>query len=77
MDKLFAKLGISRDDAKWLWTQIVSGAALLTVNVADLPISDSARHKISVACAVILWFGGKMATSPLYGKNDMPVEVKK
>jgi hypothetical protein len=66
--------GISRDDMKLVWTQylslatmIVSGALNLT-SVGDylgLHMSPPVMHWIMVICTASLWFGAKMAASPL------------
>jgi hypothetical protein len=74
LTQLFAKLGFSRTDAKWVWAEIVGGAALIAANVSDLPywatyvgfhITDLSVHRISVLATIILALGGHYGTSPL------------
>jgi hypothetical protein len=67
-------LGISREDIGLVWTQwisiatmIVSGALNLTTigEPLGIHISPPFMHWIMVICTASLWFGAKMAASPL------------
>lgn len=71
---LFIKLGWSRDDAKWLWAEIITVAGLISSNVFDvpywmaylhIPLSPTALHWIFAICALVLYVAGKHDSSPL------------
>lgn len=77
----FTSLGWSRDDAKWFWAQLLSGATLIVSGVLDVGmvadyvgvhISDVTVHRIVAFCIVVLWLAGKMQTSRLFGKGALP-----
>lgn len=81
LSNFFTNLGWSRDDAKWIWGQIVSAAAAIASGVFDLPywasyvgvhLSTTGVHVITVLAVAVLWLSGKMATSNLFGLYNVP-----
>jgi hypothetical protein len=82
LGKIFTFLGWSRDDWKWIWTQLVAAMGLVTLGAVDVPMwvmflfgvtmSTTAIHWVQFVCGVIFWVSGRMATSPLYGRNNFP-----
>ncbi len=73
--------GLTRDDLKLFWAQVVSGAGLVVSGALNIPqigtylglhISDTTLHWITAMCAIILWSAGKLSTSPLFGKPPTP-----
>lgn len=76
----FNSLGWTRDDAKWVWGQIVSIAALIVSNVFDvhywagyigINLSVTELHVITVVATAVLWLSGKMNSSNLNSKAAM------
>jgi hypothetical protein len=81
LSSLFTSLGWSRDDAKWIWGQVVSAAAAIASGVFDLSywasyigihLSVTQVHIITVVAVFILWLSGKMATSNLFAAGNVP-----
>jgi hypothetical protein len=75
MIEFLKTLGITRDSALFLWGRIVSLAVLVATGVLPLdqlglPLTDSQKHTVMVVCGLIAYLSGKLATSPLPGKND-------
>lgn len=82
---LFTRLGISRDDAKWLWAQVVTLAGAITAGVIDLSslgtylgvtLSPAHLHQIIAVCMAIGWFAGAMRTSPLHN-NQVVADINR
>lgn len=66
--------GFTRDDACWLWSRIVSFAAIVASGVLDLDywtayvglhLSVNQIHLITVVAAAVLWIAGKQDHSKL------------
>jgi hypothetical protein len=77
MASAFERLGFTRDSATWVWAQVLGIATLVAANAGDLPVwfayiglhvTDIDVHRLSVLAAVLLYVGGRYATSPLPGK---------
>lgn len=64
---------MTRDDAKW-WVGILGGAAVaLAGNFTLFPwIPEWWQHAISLAGFIYAIVSGKLASSPLPGKNEYP-----
>lgn len=84
LTQLFIKLGWSRNDAKWLWLQVVSVAGLISANVLDLhkaaayidvPLSDSWIHRISSLAVGVLFLAGRYHASPLPSQQAMDAGI--
>lgn len=61
-------LGFTRDDAVWLYSRIVAGAALLTSGLVDLTkwgFTPGWVRAITIASVILMWFSGKYDSSPL------------
>lgn len=78
---LLTRLGFSRDDLTWFWAQLVAGAGLVFSGLIDVPtvaakvglyITPTEVNWIMGACIMILWLGGKMSSSQLFGKGQVP-----
>jgi hypothetical protein len=71
---LFVSLGWSRDDAKWLWVQMGSVAALIASGVFNveywatylgITLTPIELHWIQALAVLTLWVSGKMDSSHL------------
>lgn len=80
LTSLFLKFGWTRDDAKWLWIQILTLGTLISSGVFDLaswftyigvPVTEITIHRILAVVAVILYIGGK------FDKSSLPGDPKK
>lgn len=67
---------LTRDDAKWVWAQVLGLAALVAANVTNLPtwfayygvmVTDIDVHRLSLVAIAALYLGGRYGTSPLPG----------
>lgn len=74
LTRLFIRVGWSRDDAKWVYAQVATVAALISSNMFDvpywagylgIPLSPTALHWIFALSAFVLWMAGRYNTSPL------------
>lgn len=76
---VFTALGWTRDDAKWMWTQI--GALAMTVLAVQetglraafayvqIPIGDAGIHRILAGAVLLALVGGKMSMSQLTSRT--------
>ena len=71
-----ASLGLTRDNPIWTRLQIVTLATLITSGVFDvaywaayigIPWSELATHRLRALAIIVLFFAGKLDTSPLKG----------
>jgi hypothetical protein len=78
-------LGISREDMSLVWTQWISVATMIVTGALNLTtvgeplgihISPPVMHWIMVICTASLWFGAKMAASPLFNKDHTAAIVE-
>lgn len=84
LNKLAAFLtryGVTRDDQKLFWSQLVALAGLIVSGTLDvtslghylgIAVSLTLLHRILAGCTAILWLSGRLSTSPLFGKYDLP-----
>lgn len=85
LNKLAAFLtrhGVTRDDEKLWWSQIVALAGLIVSGTLDvtslghylgIAVSLTLLHRILAGCTAILWLSGRLSTSPLFGKDEEPM----
>jgi hypothetical protein len=68
-----AILNLTRDDLKWAWGYLVSGASIVLLDQtaigAYLGLSTIAIHWVIAVCIVVLFVSGKLGTSPLPGSG--------
>lgn len=78
-------LGLSRDDAKWFWLQLVGVATLITTGALDLTSLGNAvgmhlsavwLHRVFALCSAIVWVSARLSTSPLYDAPTTAAIVK-
>jgi hypothetical protein len=78
LTNLFITLGWTRDDWRWLWTQVLSVALLITSGIIDvpywagqlgIPLSTVGLHWVQVLCIAALWVSGKYDSSSLPGRK--------
>lgn len=68
--------GLSRDDLKLYWAQIVGGAGLVLSLIGQYPqiaaylhLNVGVLHTVTAVCTGILWLSAKLSTSPLHSAN--------
>lgn len=70
---------MTRNDAKWavgMLAAIVTGLATLGSTVVDYGVPAVALPYIRLIALVVGIVSGKLATSPLPGKNDLPQSLR-
>jgi hypothetical protein len=82
---VLTRLGLSRDDAKWFWLQLVGVATLVTTGALDLTnlgnyvgmhLSAVWLHRVFALCSLIVWLAARFSTSPLYNQTDTAAIVR-
>ncbi len=70
-------LGVSREDLKLYWAQVVGVATMIVTGALNLTslgdyvgihLSPTWLHRIMVLCGGIVWLAARMSTSPLFNK---------
>lgn len=83
--ELLTHAGVTRDDQKWFWLQVLAVAGVIASGSLDLNAvagylglhpSETTLHWITAASTAVLWFAGNMKTSPLFGKANLPPQFK-
>ena len=82
---IMTRLGLSRDDWKWFWSQLVCGATFITTAGVDwtsfgayvgIQIPLVWAHRIMILCVAIGWVSARLSTSPLYNKTETAAIVR-
>jgi hypothetical protein len=79
------RLGVSRDDWKFFWLQLVGVCTLITTGALDLTslgdyvgmhLSAVWFHRVFALCSVVVWVSARLSTSPLYNAPTTAAIVK-